>query len=577
MTNQAAAVTLSPSPGPFWTLVFHFARRLFAPEDEQQHRGMGLGLGTVLAILASPGAFASIFLMDKYSTLLQWLRHQHFDPYKASAADEYFFIVLSMTITGLIMVLRWNRLFPDRRDFWNLAPLPIPIRNIFLANFAALAGLALLFAVDVNAVSSFLFPLFVALSHDTFAAFFHVAICHVVTVLAASLFSFFGVFALVGLLMLIVPKRLFRPVSVAARMVLIVALLTEFLSNLFLQLFTGRLPGQSGGLVTKLPSYWFLALYEKMLGTAKPAMASLGVQALELLAASILVAVIAYSLCYRTYFLRLPESQENLGRSRHVFRFPERVANLLFRTPFDHACCSFIVKVLTRSEQHVMFFGGYLGIGFVMVAQTALDSASDAARGVVPNVSLLAVPLMTAFFVVSGLRFVFDIPAALDANWVFRIAVNPVARDPRFLARKLMLSATLPWQIFVLLPLMILRFGWLVATSHTAVVIALTVLCIDTLLLRFRKIPFTCSTQPDLKQLLVRILVSVFTVLIAVPILASVERWMLFEPRRFIGFAVALVLAWTLLRRYRRDMLPADRTLTFEDRPAPQFELLKLA
>jgi hypothetical protein len=575
--NRAATVSVSPSPGPFWTLVFHFAKRLFAPENEQENRGMGLGLGTVLAILASPGAFASIFLMDKYSTLLQWLRHQHFDPYKASAADEYFFIVLSMTITGLVMVLRWNRLFPDRRDFWNLAPLPIPIRNIFLANFAALTGLALLFAIDVNAVSSFLFPLFVALSYDTFAAFFHVGISHVVTVLAASLFSFFGVFALVGALMLIVPKKLFRPISVAARMVLVVALLTEFLSNLFLQLFTGRLPGQSAGYVTKLPSFWFLGLYEKMLGTAKPAMASLGMQALESLAASIVIAVVAYSLCYRRYFLRLPESQETLGGSRHVFRLPEGVVKLLFRTPFDHACCSFIVKVLTRSEQHVMFFGGYLGIGFVMVAQTALDSANEATSGSLPNASLLAVPLMIAFFVVSGLRFVFDIPAALDANWVFRMAVDPVARDPRFLARKLMLSATLPWQIFVLLPLTALRFGWLLACGHTAVVIALTVLSVETLLLRFRKIPFTCSTQPDLKQLLVRVLVSAFTVLIAVPILAAVERWMLFEPRRFIGFAMALALAWHLLRRYRRDMLPADCALTFEERPVPQFELLKLA
>jgi hypothetical protein len=558
-------------------LVFHFARRLFAPENEQENRGMGLGLGTVLAILASPGAFASIFLMDKYSTLLQWLRHQRFDPYKASAADEYFFIVLSMTIIGLVMVLRWNRLFPDRRDFENLAPLPIPIRNIFLANFAALAGLAVLFALDVNAASSFLFPLFVALSIDTFAAFFHVAICHAVTVLAASLFSFFGVFALVGTLMLILPKRLFRPVSVAARMFLVVALLTEFLSNLFLQLFAGRLPSQSAGYIERLPSFWFLGLYENMLGTAKPAMALLGIRALEALAALIAVAVVTYTLCYRRYFLRLPELQETLGGSRHVFRLPEGIAKLLFRSPFDHACCSFIVKVLMRSEQHVMFFGGYLGIGLVMVAQTAFDSANQATPGSLPNSSLLAIPLMIAFFIVSGLRFVFDIPAALDANWVFRLAVVPPAPDPRVLARRLMLWAVLPWQLFVLTPLMELRFGWPLAIGHTAAVVAFTVFSIDVLLLRFRKIPFTCSVQPELKQLLARILASVFAVLIMVPMLAALERWMLFEPWRFAGLAVALALAWHLLRRYRRDMLPADRALTFEDRPKPQFELLRLA
>lgn len=53
---------------------------MFATEGEESDEGMSLGLGVVLAILCLPGAFASIFLLDKYSTLLQWLRGQrHFD------------------------------------------------------------------------------------------------------------------------------------------------------------------------------------------------------------------------------------------------------------------------------------------------------------------------------------------------------------------------------------------------------------------------------------------------------------------------------------------------------------------
>jgi hypothetical protein len=475
------------------------------------------------------------------------------------------------------MVLRWNRLFPDRRDFENLAPLPIPIGNIFLANFAALLALAVLFGIDVNAVSSILFPLFVALSQNTASAFFHVAISHVVTVFAASLFSFFGVFALVGMLMLIIPKRIFRSVSVAMRMILVVALLTEFLSNLFLQLFSGRLLGQSALYARLLPSFWFLGLYEKMLGTAKPAMAALGIQALESLALVIAVAVLAYSLCYRRYFLRLPESQETLGGSRHARRLPAWVAKLRFRSHFEHACCSFIAKVLVRSERHIMFFGGYLGLGLVMVAQTAFDSANQAATGSLPDASLLAVPLMIAFFVISGLRFVFDIPAALDANWVFRITLGPETPEPRLLARTVMLWATLPWQLLLLTPLMALRFGWPLAIGHTCVVIGLSFLFIELLLIRFRKIPFTCSVQPELKQLLGRILTSVFAVLVVVPLLAAIERWMFSEPLRFIWLFVVALLAWFLLHRYRQGMLPMDRDLTFEDRPAPQFELLKIA
>jgi hypothetical protein len=185
---------------PFGHLIFHFLKRMFSGEEEEGVESMSLGLGVVLAFLSAPGALASLFLINKYSTLLHWLRGEHsFDPYRASIADEYFFIVLSMTITGLVMVARWNRLFPDRRDFWNLAVLPIPIRQVFLANFAALFLLAVVFAIDVNMVSTVVFPSFVAMSDGSFAAFFRTAIPHAAAVLSASLFSFFAVFALASI------------------------------------------------------------------------------------------------------------------------------------------------------------------------------------------------------------------------------------------------------------------------------------------------------------------------------------------------------------------------------------------
>ncbi len=569
----------SPSPDPFRTLVRHFIRRIFASEDEQGSTSMGLGLGAVLALLASPGAFASIFLLDKYSTLLQWLRHLRIDPIKASVSDEYFFVVLSMTITGLVMVLRWNRLLPDRRDFANLATLPIPIRNIFLANFVALFALALLFALDVNAVSVFLFPLFVTLGDGSAGALLHVGISHLATVLAASLFSFFAVFALVGLMMLVVPKRIFPAVSILVRVVLVISLLTEFLSNLFLQLFAGRLPGHAGNYAHLLPSFWFLGIYEKIVGIAKPEMVELGREALLALAAAVVVAIAAYMLCYRRYFLRISEALETIGSGRHGFRvrLPEWLAGRLFRSPFERACSSFAFKVLSRSEQHLMFFGAYLGFGLVMVAQTAIDGVMGGTDRTLPTAGYLAIPLMVAFFMVSGLRFVFDIPAALNANWLFRVAVEEPKPEPRRVALRFMLLAVLPWEIALLTPVTAYWFGWETALMHTAVIVALTILFANAILVRFRKIPFTCSTQPEVKQLIFRILGSVLAVLIVVPMLAQLEHWMLTNPIRLIGLALALAGCQYWLRRYRREMLPNEWALTYEDGPRPAFELLKLA
>ncbi|MBV9761781.1 MAG: hypothetical protein JO340_14565 [Acidobacteriaceae bacterium] len=567
-------------PSPFQTLVAHFVRRIFASEDEQGTGSSGVGVGAVLAMLASPGAFASIFLLDKYSTLLQWFRGEtNFNLYTASVGDEYFFVVLSMTITGLVMVLRWNRLLPDRRDFANLAILPIPIRDVFLANFTGLLGLALVFAIDVNAVSSFLFPAFVTMSDGSVSAFAHLAIAHLSAVISASIFSFFAVFALVGVLMLVLPARLFRPVSLAVRMLLVIALLGEFLSNLFLQLFSGRVPNLRDAYTRWLPSYWFLAIYEKVLGLANARMHSLAQEALAALAAAIVIAVLAYALCYRRHFLRLSESLDLVGPATRAMRIalPDSIAAHLFRSRFEHGCHSFVCKVLLRSERHMMFLGGYLGIGLLLAAQTAADSSiGRAGPRALPTSDWLALPFILSFFVITGLRFAFDMPAALAANWMFRGAIGGMRETPESMARRFMLWAVLPWELAIIGAVTAARFGWVVAFEHTATLVVASVLLIHAVLIGFRKIPFTCLMEFDTRQLLIRILCCILGLLIAVPLFASLELWMMRQPWRFCVLALLAAAAWFALKRRNQQMFLAGDAIVFEQPPAAAFELLKL-
>jgi len=544
---------------PFWTLVAHFVKRALASEDEEGSEGMSLGLGMALAMLAAPGAFASIFLLDKYSTLLQWFRGQKaFDPYRASVADEYFFVVLSMTITGLVMVLRWNKLFPDRRDFWNLAVLPIPIRHVFLACFTAIFGLALLFAIDVNLVSALLFPIFVTIGDGSIGAFWRVACGHLSAVFSASLFSFFAVFGLVGLLMLVVPARLLRPVSVAVRILLVVGLLTEFLANLFLQLLSGRLPSHTGSFVRFLPSFWFLGIYQSAAHIGKPVFARFAITALL---ATIIAAIAAYALCYRRHFLRLAESFESLGARKHGWRL--RFPAWLFRSPFEQACNGLAVKVLMRSERHVMVFGGYMGVGLVIVTQTLFDHGAT---------SVLEVPLLIAFCLISGLRVVFDVPAALNANWIFRLTAADPHPTPNSIARRFMLLIVLPC---ITLPC-IIASGWTVGLKATVLNITFAALAIELTLWRFHQIPFTYSVERDSRQIVIRILGGILTVLLLVPLLALTERWASADWRRLALVAALLGIAFFDLRRRRRERLAEEDALTFEERPASAYELLKL-
>lgn len=541
---------------PFGSLIAYFIKRIFASEDEQNDQEMSLGVGVVLALLASPGAFASLLLLDKYSTLLQWIRGQrHFDFYRASVADEYFFIVLSMTITGLVMLMRWNRLFPDRRDFANLASLPIPIHNIFLANFAALGGLAFVFAVDVNLVSSFFFPAFVTASDGRLAIFLRVAIAHIAAVFSATLFSFFGLFALVGLLTLLLPARWLRPVSVAVRILLAVSLMVEFFSNFFLQLFSGRLPAYAGAYLKLLPSFWFLGIYETAVGIAKPAMAEVGHWALIALGSSMALMIGSYALCYRRQFLRLAESFDNLTGNRHGawFKMPEGLARILFRSPFEEACILFALRVLTRSERHVMFLGGFLGVGLVVVAQSVETNSKQ-------------VPLLLAFFLISGLRLAFDMPANVAANWAFRFSAIDVTPSANSVARRLMMFFVLPWQ---LLP---------VGSFYASILnLGFSVLGIDLVLLTFQRIPFTYSVQADSRRMVIRFVLALIGILFLVPSLVWVEQWAIVQWWRYSIVAAAIGMAWLDLRRRRLINEAEVGGLSFEERAPSEFELLNLA
>jgi hypothetical protein len=376
---------------------------------------------------------------------------------------------------------------------------------------------------------------------------------------------------------LLLPRRVFRPASIAVRIVLVVGLLTEFYSNIFLQLFAAHAPGQANAFVRWIPSYWFLGIYERMAGIAKPDMTALGSQALFSLGAIVILSTLVYAICYRRIFVRLPESFDTMGGSRPLFavHLPERWTKWVFRSSFERACSSFVAKVLARSEQHLMFLGAYLGIGLVIIAQSATDAVAAPGQKL-PAAEHLAIPLLMAFVTISGLRFVFDVPAVLDANWIFQAAATTASPEPRLIVRRLLLRATLTWEIAILLPLSILRMGWTSGLLYVASTAALTVLFADVLVMRFHKIPFTCKTEVDIKQLIFRMLGALFGVLVLVPGLAALQHWMLLHPLRFLDLAVMLAVGWYAIRRYQRENLGGQPAMKFQDGPAPQFELLKL-
>jgi hypothetical protein len=528
---------------PFRRLVRHSIERVANGGNESGD--LDFGIGSILALLAVPGAFASI---------------------GASLREEYFFIVLAMVSTGAVAVWKWDAVIPDRRDCVNLAPLPIPARHILYANVAALLFLAGVLSVDVNAASSVLFPLFAG-SHSSIGHTVVFFATHLFSVFLASLFGFFIVLAILGLMMAALPYRLFRRCSIYVRCGM-VAVLMVALSTSFEITATVQHPSlASRSLIQFLPPVWFLGLCQYLRALAGPATGRLAITAIFASVAAVALAVAGYSLSYRRSFAKSAESIENFASGGRATRRWGRhgATDLLLRTPFERGCYSFTLKTLFRSENHMLIVGGFTGVGIVLASERLFQSAGAGGVDGWPSAALLSIPLIVLYLLLTGLRFSFEIPVMHKANWIFRVRTNPAANECVGLARKVMLAFLIPPLLAIALPAYAFFWGWRVGLIHTAVVAAASVLLIEILLVSFRKIPFTCSAPHFTSNIPLAAFFYLAGFIMFTSLVPAIERKGADEPLWYLAFFVALTGMGLGLTQYRRKMNNLDRRPIFEE------------
>ena len=565
------------APKPFARLVRHCIGRVMHGADGSDAGELDVGIGAMLALLAAPGAFAALFLADKYGSLFLFLRGQPpVNGYVASLSDEYFFIVVAMVVAGAVAIWKWDALIPGRRDYVNLAPLPIPAQHILYANLMALVLLAAILALDVNAASSVIFPLMVgnaAPSFEYVAVFFGT---HLLAVVLASVFSFFFVLAILGSMMAVLPYRLFRRCSVYVRCAMIVFLMAMLSTSLAMAKIVQHPSPSSRALVQLAPPAWFAGLCQHMRSLPDPQFATLAKIAVASVVAVLVFALGAYGLSYRRCFTHSSESIANFATVGGAVRRGRlhRATDLFLRSPFERACFSFTLKTLFRSENHTLIVGGFTGIGIVLASETMFRSSTGRASGL-PSVVLLSIPLIVIYFLLLGIRFSFEVPVMLRANWIFRLRTNPDANECVGLARKIMLTFLAPLLAAVLL-LYGFRSGWRIGLIHAAIVAAVSILLIEILLVRLRKIPFTCSV-PHFKS---NVLVSVFFYVLGFVLFTSwvptAEEWAFRNPLLYVPLTAAVAAIWLALERYRGELTFVDKRLIFEEQPDVAVEKLDL-
>jgi hypothetical protein len=518
-----------------------------------------------------------MLLFEKYSTLLLWMRGQHnFDPVAATVPDEYFFIVLSMVVTGAVAVWRWDSLFPDRRDYMNLVPLPISIKVIFLANLTAILCLAAVLAVDVNAASALIYPLAASSGQESFRYVFQLAGTHILTVLLASACSFFAILAVVGLLMAVLPHVIFRRFSIYVRGAILVLLVGLLSTSFAVPSLIVRLPQTW---IRFLPPVWFLGLAQLIHGSAIPALSALGWMAVNSLVLVIATAMAAYAISYRAYFVRIPEVAEVSSSSR--YRGATRILRVLdrtwLRTPFQRAGYRFVLTTLARNERHGLVLAGFVALAIVVASRVLFGALAGGIKaGGMPSAEILSVPLIFAYCIVLGLRLTFEVPSDWQANWIFRLTLPQSSTECTTLARKVTISFVLPWVVVFVIPAYGFVWGWDTAGFHALVVVISSVVLIRALLVGYRKVPFTCSYPPFRNSAIVTVLGYVAGFFVFVVLVSSLESRIFANPLYAIPLILLWVAAWLLATLVSDGIADVDKQVIFEDRPVVGFELLDL-
>lgn len=561
-----------------------FIHRFFENEFVSRGSEARLTVVNVLALLALPPILFTFYLIPVYD-LIWWYYPWQYPT--VSLVDHCRFITFSMVIIGFVAVLEWDALFPDRRDYAILTPLPLKAGTIFSAKITALLLFLSLFIVDVGGVPAFFYPFVETMGirgfHVSLLRLCGMIAAHAIAIFAASAFSFLLFVALQGLLVNVFSPRAFKKVSLYTQ---VLAMVTLLLLLFLLPIISTLLPKWQQARSPQLfwlPPLWFLGLYQTLLGSEDAvfhALAWVSVVALVMVA---IFCAAGYVLNYKRHMQRALEAStaDPAGPSWLAGAAMRLINQLVLRKPRERAIFFFVVRTITRSAKHRLYFAAYVGTGLALALFGILEALVHSTHGnfiVVitrPHEALLAIPLIISFFLLSGMRMVFTIPAELRANWIFQLAEDENRVECLAGARKAMVVPVV-LTLALLFPIYLALWGWPPAIMHLVFSLMLSLILVESLLLNFRKIPFTCSFQSGKANITVLGVFywSAFTTYAYT--MATFERWLLEDGTRWVAFSIVALVALGGLIRWRNTQMARGFSIVFEDAATPEVQTLGL-
>ncbi len=393
-----------------------------------------------------------------------------------------------LLVVGLCSVLTWDSTFPDRRDVMILGPLPMQPRTILSAKVAASGTLLGIAVIALNFGSSLGCSLVLGGVHGSVVGIVRFFFAYWFTVFAAGAFLYGAVLTIQGFTALLLPRRMFLRVSALLQL----AAFGFFLGARFLQptLSTPAeiLAPANRMLLAGSPTLWFFALLNQLNGSLPRDLQWLALRAWVALLIVATGAVASLLLSYLRTMKKTVEEPDLVPGARG-FHWTPRFGNSL-----QSAIVLFCFRSILRSRQHRLALAFYWSIVLAVALSWARRAITTPPEPIGDDF-LMSTFLMMCFAVL-GLRSLFALPISLHANWMLRVTqLRPTKHYIAATRRCLLLFGVAP--IWAIVAALTFHFRpWQPAAEHLAFLPVLGWVLVELSLIKFDRVPFTCSYMP---------------------------------------------------------------------------------
>ena len=541
---------LSETHGVPFELVRHFLARLFDGEwssSPGQWRSAAIGV-------------VSLFLPAG----LLLVREGSLDPHAAAAppiAGEVSLLTVLLSVTGLIALLEWQSLFPSGRDYLALAALPVRSRQIFAARFLSVLLFTTVVVAALIFLPSLLAPIEFGGGWHFDSAFLHAAAMQAAASALGCFFVFFAILALQGVLLNLLPARLFHSLSAYLQGILTAAFL--------LAVLYARLPERASW----LPPVWFTGLHQTLLSHPDPFFHAMAARALRACAIAFALSLFTYFLAFRRYRRLLLETPARIPAAR-LWRgtlLPLLARGSSGRDPRREAILTFLSQTLHRSRAHRLLWMVYLGAALAVVLNSSLvDGALFVkSHGLEKAAHFLVLfwPIACSMVLIAGFRHVLSVPCELRANWIFQITESQGRAAWMSAVERFILAYAIAPIYLVLFPVAVYVLGWPLALRMTLLQVLISLAIFELLFYSWQKLPFTCGYIPSGRPIVATLATYFAAICVLAPILSLVVAVSSMVPAIYAIYLLNIGAYWFWFHRRRLEGWGEARLL-YEDLPA---------